>query len=75
MLFVALTTTGSLACTFPAGHSNQDVLDFFHGAQLAASSTEIEPEKSHRAIVYEVPNRLQVQHGHTCARGYGGLHP
>jgi hypothetical protein len=73
MTVLASTATGSLACDFPAIHSNEDVLGLFHGAQVASSSTEIEPARSQRAVVYQVANRLQVQHGHTCGRGYGGV--
>jgi hypothetical protein len=76
MALAASTTTGSFACGFPAFdgiQGNQDVQVLFDGAQLASSPSAIEPEKSHRAIVYQVPNRLQVEHGHTCARSSSGV--
>src|SRR4051812_31691502 len=75
-MLVASAVTGSLACDFPSFdsiHQNEDLQELI--VTLATTSpTAIEPEKSRRDIVYQVPNRLQVEHGHTCARSAGGAY-
>jgi hypothetical protein len=77
MMVVASTAPGALACDFPSFDSineNADLQDLIGSFEATASQSTIEPQKSQRAIVFQVPNRLQVEHGHTCARASGGAY-
>jgi hypothetical protein len=76
-MLVSAAAPGSLACDFPSFdgiHGNEALLGLIDDFGATASPNAIEPQKSARAIVYQVSNRLQVEHGHTCARSNGGAY-